>query len=255
VLVLLPPSEGKALGRRGASLDLGSLSFPALTETRQRLVDVVQTLAREQPDRLRIALDLSARQTAEIEADASLTTAPTLAAASLYTGVLYEAFGYATLSSGGKRRANSSVVIASALFGLVRPKDRLPSYRLSGSTVLPGLGGLASLWRPVLEAELATESGLIVDLRSGPYAALARVPMAVQVRVLRETGGTRSVVSHDNKYTKGQLVRALCEHGARSLRDVAEVARSVSDAVEVEGRRIDVVLHGLATARAQTVSG
>jgi len=255
VLVLLPPSEGKASSRRGAPLDLDRLSFPKLTSVRRRLVAHVETLARRDPDALRAALGLSARQTAEVEADTRLTTAPTLPAMSLYTGVVYETLDYASLSAGAKRRANRSLVIASALFGLVRPADRLPSYRLSGSTVLPGLGGLAPLWRPVLEAELSSYAGLVVDLRSGTYAALAKVPGAVQVRVLRETGGTRSVVSHDNKYTKGLLARALCEHGAHSVRDVAEAGRSVSDVVEVEGSRVDLVLRGLATARAQTVSG
>lgn len=230
-------------------MDLHELSFPALAGTRRRLVQAVQVLAREQPEALRAALGLSQRQTAEVDADASLTTAPTLPAMSLYTGVLYEALGYATLEGGAKRRANTSLVVASALFGLVRPKDRLPSYRLSGSTVLPGLGGLAPIWRPVLEPLLRAQSGLVVDLRSGTYAGLARVPGAVEVRVLRETAGQRAVVSHDNKYTKGLFARALCQHGARSARDVAEVGRSVADIVELDGRRLDLVLHGLATAR------
>lgn len=249
MLVLLPPSEGKATGRRGAPLDLESLSFPALTDTRRRLVDAVESLAQRRPEQLRSALGLSERQTAEIEADARLTSAPTLPALSLYTGVLYEALDYAGLTGGALRRANSSLVVASALFGLVHPKDRLPSYRLSGNTVLPGLGGLAPVWRPALEHELSSYDGLIVDLRSGTYAALARVPGAVEVRVLRETGGKRTVVSHDNKYTKGHLARRLCESGARSVRDVAEAGRSVADLVEVDGRRVDLVLRGLATAR------
>jgi cytoplasmic iron level regulating protein YaaA (DUF328/UPF0246 family) len=140
-------------------------------------------------------------------------------------------------------------VVASALFGLLRPTDRIPAYRLSGATTLPGIGGLAPLWRPVLEAELASQGGLVVDLRSAAYAALARVPRAVQVRVLREHDGRRSVVSHDNKWTKGLLARALCVHGARSLRDVAEIGRTCADDVEVDGRRVDLVLHGLASAR------
>ncbi len=254
VLVLLPPSEGKAQSGRGRPLDLGGLSFPALTETRRRLVTALERLAQRDPGRLSVALGLTPGQADELTADATLTTAPTRPALSLYTGVLYEALGYRTLTGGALRRANSSLAVASALFGLVRPKDRLPAYRLSGSTVLPGLGGLAPIWRPALEPELAAQSGLVVDLRSGTYAALARVPGAVVVRVLRETDGARTVISHDNKYTKGLLARALCEHGARSVRDVTEVARSVADLVEVDGRRVDLVLRGLATAR-QTVSG
>ena len=255
MLVLLPPSEGKALARRGAPLDLDRLSFPELATARQRLVSHLQALARQDPEALRRALCLTSRQVGAIEADASLTTGPTLPALRLYTGVVYEALSYGTLEGSAKRRANSSLVVASALFGLVRPTDRLPPYRLSGSSVLPGLGGLAPIWRPVLEPVLSAQPGLVVDLRSGTYAGLARVPGAVEVRVLRDTGGARSVVSHDNKWTKGLLARALCEHGARSVRDVAEAGRTVADMVEVQGRRVDLVLRGLATARPQAVSG
>jgi hypothetical protein len=101
----------------------------------------------------------------------------------------------------------------------------------------------------VLEPELAAGAGLVVDLRSSSYAALARVPGAVQVRVLRETAGRRVVVSHDNKWTKGQLARLLCLEGARSIADVAAAGAGVADVVEVDGLRVDLVLHGLATAR------
>ena len=94
-------------------------------------------------------------------------------------------------------------------------------------------------------AELAAHR-LVVDLRSGPYAALARVPHAVQVRVLREADGARAVVSHDNKWTKGLLARALCEGGARSVADVAEAGRSVADRVEIDGGAWTCVLLGLA---------
>jgi cytoplasmic iron level regulating protein YaaA (DUF328/UPF0246 family) len=249
VLVLLPPSEGKAAGGRHAPLALDQLSFPALTPTRARLVDALQSLARRDPQRLRAALDVSDRQIAEIEADAALRTGPTLPALQRYTGVLYDALSYASLPPPARRRANAAIVVASALFGLVRPTDRLPAYRLSGQTVLPGIGGLAPIWRPVLDPELAAVRGLVVDLRSSSYAALARIPEAVQVRVLRETDGHRAVVSHDNKWTKGRLARALCLEGARTVADVAAAGETVADVVEVEGRRIDLVLHGLATAR------
>ena len=249
MLVLLPPSEGKADGGDGPPLDLDTLSFPALTPVRARLVDALQTAAREQPDALRRALGLSERQAGQVEVDAVLCASPTLAAVQRYTGVVYDVLSYPTLTGPARRRANSSLVVASALFGLLRPTDRVPAYRLSGGTALPGVGGLAAVWRPVLQPELAAVRGLVVDLRSGAYAALARVPGAVEVRVLRESGGRRSVVSHDNKWTKGRLARALCEHGARSVADVAELGRACADDVEVDGRRVDLVLHGLASAR------
>lgn len=246
MLVLLPPSEGKAPGGRGAPLDLASLAHPALNPVRERLVTALQEAARRDLDGLATALGCS---TDEATKNLRLTTSGTLPALRRYTGVVYEALSYATLSPAGRRRANGSLRVASALFGLLTPTDRIPAYRLSGGTSLPGVGSLAAAWRPVLEPEIAAHRGLVVDLRSGPYAALARVPTAVQVRVLRETDGVRAVVSHDNKYTKGLLARELCEHGARTVADVAAAGAAVADVVEVDGRRVDLVLHGLATAR------
>jgi cytoplasmic iron level regulating protein YaaA (DUF328/UPF0246 family) len=248
VLVLLPPSETKATGVDGPPLDLASLSFPGLTRTRKALLRDVVRLAKKEPVALRQALGLSERQHDEVLRDRALLTAPTLPALELYTGIVYDNLSYATLPARARRRADECLVVASALFGLLRPQDRVPPYRLSGGTVLPGLGGLAPRWRPVLEPLLAGE--LVVDLRSGAYAQLARVPGAIEVRVLRDVDGVRSVVSHDNKWTKGRLARALCEHPVRTAGDVAEVARSVCDAVEVEGTRVDLLLHGLASARA-----
>lgn len=246
MLVLLPPSEGKAPGGRGAPLDLSSLTHPALNPVRERLVAALQAAAATDLEVLAGALGCSVE---EARKDLRLTTSGTLPASRRYTGVVYEALSYATLSPAARRRANSSLRVASALFGLLGPPDRIPAYRLSGGTSLPGVGSLAAAWRPVLEPEIAAHRGLVVDLRSGPYAALARVPDAVQVRVLRESDGARTVVSHDNKYTKGLLARELCERGARRVEDVAEAGAAVADLVEVDGRRVDLVLLGLATAR------
>ena len=245
MLVLLPPSEGKAPGGRGTPLDLTRLSSPALTPVRERLVAALETAARTDPEALRAALGCPP---GEVAKDAVLTSSPTMPALRRYTGVVYEALSCATLSPAGRRRANGSLRVASALFGLLAPRDPVPAYRLSAGTSLPGVGSLAAAWRPVLEPELSGHR-LLVDLRSGPYAALARAPQAVQVRVLRQSGEARTVVSHDNKWTKGLLARALCESGARSVADVAEAGRSVADLVEVDGRRVDLVLLGLATAR------
>jgi cytoplasmic iron level regulating protein YaaA (DUF328/UPF0246 family) len=249
VLVLLPPSEGKAAGTDGPPLDLASLSFPSLTRTRRTLVKELARCARREPAALQRALGLPDSLKGELDRNARLLTAPTLPVMELYTGVVYDNLSYATLRGAARRRADSSLVVASALFGLLRPADRVPSYRFSAGTTLATVGGLVPFWRPALERELAAWTDLVVDLRSGAYAHLARVPAAVRVRVLRDEGGTRSVVSHDNKWTKGRLARALCLDGARSVADVAEIGRTVSDAVEVSGNRVDLLLHGLASAR------
>jgi uncharacterized protein len=220
VLVLLPPSESKAVPpRRGAALDLDRLSFPELTDARKRVLEVlIDTSAR--PDAL-VLLGVGASLAEEVNRNRSLPTAPTRHAHAVYTGVLYDALGWSTLSASARRRGANRILIASALWGVVRPNDRVPSYRLSMDADLPGLGPLARHWRAVLPSALegaAGPRGLVVDCRSGPYAAAAPTTGAlaartVAIRVLREQNGHRSVVSHLAKHTRGEVARELLECG------------------------------------------
>lgn len=209
MLVLLPPSETKHAGGDGAPLDLAALTAPELTGVRTELAEALVKLADDLPAS-RAALGVSAKQDDEIARNAALWTSPTLPAVERYTGVLYDALDIGSLTRAQRARADARLAVGSALFGVVRASDRIPAYRLSAGSTLPGLPTLRTLWRPVLLPVLAAEPGLVVDLRSGAYAALAPVPGAVTVQVLSERpDGTRAVVSHFNKAHKGRLARHL----------------------------------------------
>jgi hypothetical protein len=123
-----------------------------------------------------------------------------------YTGVLYDSLDYPSLTRAETNRANARLAVASALFGVVRATDPIPAYRCSGTSVLAGAGPLGSLWRPALEPVLGTLDELVVDLRSGTYAALAKLPDAITVRVVTVAGAP---ISHFNKAAKGRLARVL----------------------------------------------
>lgn len=254
MLILLPPSEGKTAPTRGKALEQGSLSFPSLRPTRERLVDALVTLCRDEPGAALATLGLGPGLADLVTRNADLLDAPTARADAIYTGVLYDALGFASLSPAAKRRAGSRIAIASALFGLVRPGDRIPAYRLSGDASLPGIGSVAGAWREVYGEAVAEGmgSGLLVDLRSGTYAAFWRPTQPARtatVRVLHEVGGVRKVVSHFNKATKGRIVRDLLEAGA-APRTPARLAADLTDLgwyVEVgdetaKGTQLDVVV-------------
>ncbi|MBW9206369.1 peroxide stress protein YaaA [Mumia sp. zg.B53] len=250
MLVLLPPSEGKSVPRRGRPLDLSTLSFPTLTPTRRRIADTLVDLCTRDPARAAAVLGLGPTQADALARDASLWTEPTARADSVYDGVLYAALDLGTLDPAARRRASRSLAFASALFGLVRPTDRIPAYRLSGNVTLPGLGTIASQWRDELGPVVADTlgSGLLIDLRSSTYAALWRPDgpkdRVATVRVLHESNGRRSVVSHFNKATKGRIVRALLREGA-SPATVSALAADLRDlgwTVEQHAGRLDVVV-------------
>jgi cytoplasmic iron level regulating protein YaaA (DUF328/UPF0246 family) len=246
VLVLLPPSETKRDGGDGPPLRLEALSHPALDGVRKALVDELVHLAADVPA-CRAALGLSPAQDAEIARNAELWTSPTLPALHRYTGVLYDALDAGSLRGTAAGRARARLAVGSALFGLLRADDQVPAYRLSAGSALPGGGTLAARWKPVLEPELAAVAAadLVVDLRSGSYAALGRVPGAVTVNVLAERpDGSRSVVSHFNKAHKGRLARVLASTRAEpaDAAGVATIARRAGMRVERRGNALEVVI-------------
>ena len=221
MLILLPPSEGKTTPRRGKPLDLASLSFPDLEPHRAEVLDALIALCTtDEPAAAAEVLGLGKTQTEQVAAGARLSQAPTARADAVYSGVLYEALDLPSLTGPARRRATSWLAVTSGLFGLLRPADRIPAYRLSGDVTLPGIGTLSTYWSRRLDESVraAAGRGLVVDLRSSTYASFWRpapdlAGRVVTVRVLHEVDGTRKVVSHFNKATKGRIVRALLEDG------------------------------------------
>ena len=225
MLILLPPSESKTGRTRGRAVVPERLSFPELAHTRHT---VAQALAKVSapPDAAAI-LGVSPTLTEDLARNLVLHAAPALPASAVYSGVLYDALGYATLETAAKRRANRWLVVVSALYGAVRPTDAIAPYRLSMAVNLPGVGPLASVWKPELAAVLPEVAGrgLVVDCRSSTYAAAwtPRGPLAERWVQVRVPGAT-----HFAKHTRGLVARRLCELG-RDVRTVPQLVDVLRD--------------------------
>lgn len=255
MLILLPPSEGKAAPRRGARLAPDRWTAP-LDVQRLQVLDALVRLCQGDPEHAAKVLGLGPSQADEVRRNADLLHAPTARADRVYTGVLYEALDLTGLTPAARRRATRWLAITSSLFGLVRLDEPIPAYRLSGAVTLPGVGGVAGHWRRHLDPVVreALGNGLLVDLRSSTYAAFWRpapdlASRMAGLRVLHEVGGTRQVASHFNKATKGRLVRALLEDGTspRTPAALADHLGTLGWKVETgeptaRGTRLDVVV-------------
>jgi uncharacterized protein len=258
LLILLPPSEGKADRGTGRRLNLDGLSFPELRAHREAVLDALTDLCVRDEPRALASLGLAPGQVDDVRRNTGLRAARTLPVARLYTGVLYDALDLGSLGSGPYRQLKRSIVIFSGLWGALRLDDRIPPYRCSMGAKVPGLrglGGLGAYWRRVLDEPLTrlAGGGLVLDLRSSMYTpawtpsgALAERTVAVRVLHERTAGGVagRSVVSHFNKATKGRLVRdlALAEAKPRSVRQLVAALRDLKYTVEEHPRRLDVIV-------------
>jgi uncharacterized protein len=221
MLILLPPSEGKATPASGEPADLGSLAFAEqLRERREALIDAL---------------------------DPALREAPAAPAAEVYSGVLYQRLDLARLPATARRRGGKRVLIASALWGFVRLEDRIPHYKLPPSTKLDGIGPLAAWWREALAAALPDEEReTIVDMRSGAYTALWKPQRArlLAVRAFSERDGERKAVSHMAKAVRGDVARALltAKPEPRSAEDAAAVATDAGFQAELTPTSLDVIV-------------
>lgn len=235
---MLPPSEGKTAPAAGPVLDLAALvAADVLTAKRERvLATLIRVAAGKQPGRALRTLGLSKGQGAELALDAALASAPCAPAATVYTGVLYERLRLPELPQSARER----VLIASALWGVLSPDDPIPAYRLSIAARLPRLAPLAAFWRPALRRAIP-EPDLLVDLRSGGYAAawMPRAGTVVGVRAFHERAdGSRAAISHMVKVARGDVARILLSAPVRP-RTAADVVEIVNDA----GLRTELTPH------------
>ena len=132
-------------------------------------------------------------------------TVKPIPAINVYTGVLYQALEWASLSAAAKKRGASAVVIISAKYGAVRPDQLIESYKekIDNSAMR---GPVSAILDPI-------KTPLIVDCRSSTYKAVWHSPVekTVEVRVSTVVDGVRTVVTHMSKKTRGEITRWLLQ--------------------------------------------
>ena len=197
MLILLPPSEKKKTATSPEKFDLDSLAFAA---------------------------ELSATRT---QTTANCDYSQTSPAFEIYDGVLYQGLGWDSLSATQKKRANSRVLIVSALFGLVRPLDKIFQYKLKIDN---------KLWRDsIADVSEKFVDELVIDCRSSTYKSVWTInpENTVDVRVFKVTGAERSVITHMSKKYRGELTGHLLKQ-TTDLTNPAEVQRIAAQLFECE---------------------
>ena len=247
-LILLPPSEGKAVGGDGPSWAPGRMSIDL---DAQRLVAVgsLRRAAKASKVARRKLLGVKdAALAAATLADLSVLDAPTMPAIERYTGVLYGALDHRSLSKPTQTRLDRSVVIVSGLWGAVRPSDPIPDYKLKMSASLPKLGRMSTWWRPALTDVLDAEArgrrvwNLLPKEHDLAWAAAPDIERIVVTFLDRRPDGSMVAVAHWNKLLKGSLVRHLAVHPETTVDDLR-------DWEHPRGYRLDPLLTQRAGAR------
>lgn len=236
MLILLPPSEGKTRPADGPVLDPGMLHFPELTDARKlALSALMEASSSAQAHQI---LGVGATLAGEVARNAVLESEPCAPAHQVYSGVLYDALGYDSLTASQRGAADERVLVMSALWGAIGFSDPIPAYRLSMGTNLPGIGRLAAFWKTAQTEPLNdyAAGNLVVDCRSSTYAAAWRPDpaMTAAVNVFQIRGGERKVVSHFAKHTRGELARHLLTRSGPAPATAAELRGAAAEKWDTE---------------------
>ena len=235
VVVLLPPSEGKAVGGSGAWKPTQGAFGRRLGTQREELTTALARLGGGDERLLGVRGDHLARAK---DANRALVGAPAMPAWQRYTGVVWDHLDIGSLTEAQRERALGSIVVVSGLLGAVRADDRIPDYRLKMGARLAPFGMIAAWWHDGLSDVLndAFAGRVVIDLlpnehRRAYTADRERLRDYVRVGLYEKSG---KAGGHDAKAAKGRLARHLivtCTSAAKarasieSFRDPRFVAR------------------------------
>ncbi len=232
MLFLLPPSETKAkkpypgAAENSLSVSQVALAFGSLGQARAKV--------------------------AKLAADQKIFKAPTMIAIDRYTGTLYGAVHgrglkgtpteFAHLSESAMARAKEIVLIQSALFGLIPATALIPDYKFSATPKLK------TIWVEPHQVVFRRLNGIIIDMRSKQYGALAPIPEDLESYfldvVLEAADGTRSSMNHFNKKSKGELIHAVLNSKVlpKTISDLRKIAKKAGFGLEQSGRELTLIV-------------
>lgn len=193
-IILIPPSEGKKPGGESEPLKKASKDV-------QFILNEINGIKKGWEK----ILDVKGKALEKAIADnKAILTSPTMPAIERYTGVVYNAIDYASLNPKAKKYFNDHVRIVSAVFGMVKPQDLIPDYKLKINKL-----SADKHWRSINHKLLEKE--FVVDLLPQAHKKAVEYMQGVSVKFVFIKNNKLVAAGHHGKYIKGRFIRWLCE--------------------------------------------
>ncbi len=182
-----------------------------------------------------------------VEVTKDVFRSPLMASVDRYgPGVLYSAMDFAGLPTGSQRRLLENGVIFSGLFGLLRPDDLIPNYRLKMDAKVKDIGRASAYWKEPLSAALNTlvTGHAVWNLLPGAHESAwddaETYARMIRVKFYKEDeSGERTSVSHGIKELRGSLVAFIVNETADSVDALDEWEAPDGYEVDLESSDLD----------------
>ena len=210
-LLLLPPTEGKALdGKPNIRWSYDNGIFGDALATQRALV--VAQLRKEKGGAQKLLGVSGAHLTRAQSSNMQLVGAPCLPAWQRYTGVVWDHLDLASLTAIQRNAFTKRIIVPSGLLGLVRADDPIPDYRLKMGARLAPFGTMSKFWNEAITDALVTavKKKVVVDLLPNEHKAAINWDLldnVVRIDLVSHSGAV--VGGHNAKAAKGLLARHL----------------------------------------------
>lgn len=208
MLILIPPSEGKAKIKSSDTL-FKDTNFKYEREVNQ----VVRHLSILENEDLRSIYGTSQEKSETFHRqNQDIFNSHCAMAIERYTGVVYEYIDWNSLNDTAKKYMEKHVRIFSGLFGILTPETLIPNYKLKMNVL-----SLQFHWKPILTKALEKED-VVFDLLPqvhrkayNPSKNVIKVDFSVQNK------GKKTAAGHFGKAVKGKFIRFLAENNISSI--------------------------------------
>ncbi len=221
--ILMPSAEGKKSGGNPFAPDMFDYRssdtfnyFNALNPERRALIKSLQEQI-EAGKKLNKLFGLKDKALEEaIEDNLGIYGSPLMAAVERYEpGILYKAMDFESLPTGAQRRLLENGVIISGLFGLLRPDDLIPKYKLKIDASVDGIGRVSKYWRPHLSPVLneLLQGKVVWNLLPGAHQDAwdddESYERLYRLKFFKEENDELNAVTHGVKELRGSLANFI----------------------------------------------
>jgi len=213
IYILLPPSENKLEGGEKPYFQIKhNNNFNQINSTREilysKLINQIKNLDSKELEKVFKVKDKNLDKA--IYLLNNISEGKTLPSINRFDGVMFKAINYTSLNEKQKENFNKKILFIDGLFGLLKPKDLIPNYKLPIDAKLNQLN-LCKFWKTELEKIFLNlfENSIVIDLLPRSHKKVLTIPNSCEyytISFAELKNNKLKQVGHFSKLLKGELI-------------------------------------------------
>jgi cytoplasmic iron level regulating protein YaaA (DUF328/UPF0246 family) len=227
--ILLPPSEGKNQNSTNNKYSIEKSNkinnyFIELDNLRYQISsNLKESITSSDETKHEKILDLKGKNLkSAIQKTLNFDNELTIPAINRYDGVMFKAINFQGMKNTQKENFNNSVIFIDGMFGLLKPQDLIPDYKLKITSKF-GTFNMTSFWKENLYQilnKIFQNTELVIDILPGAHRKVVNFSNAknyVEIMFATLKNGKLKNAGHESKKLKGEIINFIVEHDTISI--------------------------------------